>query len=109
LFAISHISQFFGNGMSLMDTLAVIVNGLAFALLYGAVRLRINNIWPLIIIHTTWDMFFVLAGFAGPNAVRGLADIPLPAFLVLWVVEIAATFYLMNKPVTATIDGKPVG
>ena len=109
LFGISHISQFFGNGMSLMDTLAVIVNGLAFALLYGAVRLRINNIWPLIIIHTTWDAFFVLAGVAGPNAVRGLADIPLPVFLALWIIEIAATFYLMNKPVVATIDGQPVG
>jgi membrane protease YdiL (CAAX protease family) len=109
LFGISHISQFFGGGMGLADTLAVIVNAVVFALLYGAVRLRINNIWPLIIVHTTWDMFFVLAGVAGPNAVRGLSDIPLPAFLVLWVVEIAATVYLMNKPLAATIDGKPVG
>lgn len=108
LFGISHISQFFGGGMGLADTLAVIINALVFALLYGAVRLRINNIWPLIIIHATWDMFYVLAGVAGPNAVRGLSDIPLPAFLVLWVVEIVATVYLMNKPIAATIDGKPV-
>jgi hypothetical protein len=32
----------------------------------------------------------------------------LPAFLVLWVVEIVSTVYLMNKPISATIDGKPV-
>jgi len=109
LFGISHISQFFGGGQSLANTLAIIVNALVFALLYGAVRLRINNIWPLIIVHTTWDLFFVLAGVAGPNAVRGLADIPLPAFFALWAVEIVATFYLMSKPVVATIDGEPVG
>lgn len=109
LFGISHISQFFGNDRGLADTLAIIVNALVFALLYGAVRLRINNIWPLIIVHTIWDAFFVLAGVAGPNAVRGLSDIPLPAFLVLWVIEIVAMVYLMNKPVTATIDGKVVG
>jgi len=109
LFSISHISQFFGNDRGMADTLAIIVNALVFALMYGAVRLRINNIWPLIIVHTTWDLFFVLAGVAGPNAVRGLSDIPLQSYLVLWVVEIVATFYLMAKPVTATIDGEPVG
>lgn len=109
LFGISHISQFFGGGLGLADTLAVITNALVFAVLYGAVRLRINNIWPLIIVHTIWDLFFVLAGVAGPNAVRGLSDIPLPAYLVLWTVEIVATVYLMNKPLAATIEGRPVG
>ena len=109
LFGLSHISQFFGSGMGLMDTLAVVINALVFAGLYGAVRLRVNNIWPLIIIHMTWVLFFVIAGLAGPNAVRGLSDVPLPAFLVLWIVEIVTALYLMNRPVAATIDGKPVG
>ncbi len=108
LFGVSHISQFFGSGMGLMDTLAVIINALVFAVLYGAVRLRVNNIWPLIAIHATWDFFYVLAGFASPNAVRGLSDIPLSAFLVLWVVEVVTAVYLMNKPIAATINGKPV-
>ncbi len=109
LFGVSHISQFFGSGMGIKDNLTVIANALVFAVLYGAVRLRINNIWPLIIIHMTWDVFFVLAGVAGPNAVRGLSDVPLPAFLILWIVEIVTAVYLMNKPIAATIDGKPVG
>jgi membrane protease YdiL (CAAX protease family) len=108
LFGFSHVSQVFGSGMGLSEILVIITNGIAFAILYGAVRLRINNIWPLIMIHTIWDLFFVLSGVAGPNAVRGLDDIPLPAFLVLWVVEIVSTVYLMNKPISATIDGKPV-
>lgn len=109
LFGVSHISQFFGSGMGFKDNLAVITNALVFAVLYGTVRLRVNNIWPLIVIHATWDVFYVLAGLAGPNAVRGLSDVPLPAYLILWVVEIATAVYLMNKPIAATIDGKAVG
>jgi len=54
-------------------------------------------------------LFFGLSGFAGPNAIYGLADIPLSFFLILWVLSLGAAVYIMNRPLAATIDGKPVG
>lgn len=107
LFGISHISNFFGNGMGVTENLVQMTNSMFFAICYGAVRLRINNIWPLIIIHTIFDWFFVLAGVHGPNAVRNLADVPLPAYLVWWTLEVVAAVYLMKKSTTVTIDGQP--
>lgn len=108
LFGLSHISNLFGNEMALTANLFQIINATTTHILVAAVRLRINNIWPLIIMHTLFDLFFVLAGVAGTNATRTLADIPLPAYLALWVVEIATAVYLMQKPSVVTIDGKPV-
>ena len=110
LFGLSHISNLFGSGMALTANLFQIINATMTHILVAAVRLRINNIWPLIIMHTFFDLFFVLAGVsAGPNATRTLADVPLPAYLALWVVEIGTAVYLMRKPSVVMIDGKPVG
>jgi len=109
LFGVSHITQFLGNDMALQDNLAQMANALIFGILYGAVRLRINNIWPLIILHALNDFFFGIAGFGGPNAIHMLADITLPFFIILWSLSLAASVYFMNRPLTATIDGKPVG
>lgn len=109
LFGLSHLSSLFGSGMDITANLYQIILATMTAILVAAVRLRTNNIWPLIITHTLFDLFFVLAGLAGTNATRTLADVPLPAYVALWVVEIATAVYLMSKPVVATIDGKPVG
>ncbi len=109
LFGASHITQFLGNNMALQDNVAQMVNALMFGILYGAVRLRINNIWPLIILHALNDFFYGIAGFGGPNAIYTLADIPLSYYIILWTLSLAASIYFMNKPLTATIDGKPVG
>ena len=108
LFGLSHLSSLFGSGMEMTANLFQIITATMTAILVASVRLRINNIWPLIITHTVFDLFFVLAGVAGPNATRTLADVPLPAYIALWAVEIATAVYLMNKPLTATIDGKPI-
>jgi hypothetical protein len=108
LFGLSHLSSLFGSGMEMTANLYQITTATMTAILVAAVRLRINNIWPLIITHTLFDLFFVLAGVHGPNATRTLADVPLPAYIALWAVEIVAAVYLMNKPPTATIDGKPI-
>lgn len=109
LFAISHITQFLGNDMPLQDNLAQMANALIFGILYGAVRLRINNIWPLVITHALNDFFYGIAGFGGPNAIRTLGEIPLSFYLILWPLSLAASVYFMNKSLAATIDGKPVG
>jgi membrane protease YdiL (CAAX protease family) len=106
---VGHIVQFLGSHMALQDNLVQIAHALIGGILVGAVRLRVNNIWPLIILHTLEDLFFGLSGFAGPNAIYGLADIPVSFFLILWTLSLVATVYIMNKPLAATVDGQPVG
>ncbi len=108
LFGLSHLSSLFGSGMDITANLYQIILATMTAILVAAVRLHTNNIWPLIITHTLFDLFFVLAGLAGTNATRTLADVPLPAYIALWTVEIVTAVYLMRKPIVATINGKPV-
>jgi len=107
LFGAAHVVQSLGGLMSLGDNLLQMTDAMIFGILYGAVRLRINNIWPLIILHTLGDLFYVTSGLL--DGVYQMSDVPLAANLVVWVVSIAAAIYLMRKPVAATIDGKPVG
>ena len=105
-FAAAHVVQSLGGLMTLQDNLVQIVEALIFGILYGAVRLRINNIWPLIMIHALGDLFWVTAGLLD-GAIQ-MSDIPLSLYLILWVPSIVAAVYLMNKPIAATIDGKPM-
>jgi len=106
-FAAAHFTQSLGGLMTLQDNLVQITDALIFGILYGAVRLRINNIWPLIIIHALGDLFWVTAGLL--DGVFQMSDIPLWHYLIVWVPSIVAAVYLMNKPIAATIDGKSVG
>lgn len=108
LFGAQHIVQSLGNGMALQDNLVQISDALMIGILYGAVRLRINNIWPLVITHTLNNTFFSLAGFAPPTPVHSLAEIPLWLYLVRWVPSLVAVIYIMRKPIAATINGKIV-
>ena len=107
IFGFAHIVNSLGGGMSLGDNLVQIANAFFYGLMLGAVRLRINNIWPLIVLHTLIDLFWVTAGL--PDGVITLAEIPLSEYLIEWVPSILAAVYLMRKPIAATIDGKPVG
>jgi len=106
VFALAHITNLLDGGMSLEDNLVQMALALSLGILYGAVRLRINSIWPLIITHTIWDLFWTTSGLG--DGVYVLSDIPLSLNLVVWVPSIIAAVYLMRKPVVATIDGKPV-
>ncbi len=110
LFGAGHITQFLFLGMSLNANLMQITDSMLFGLLYGAVRLRVNNIWPLIILHMLADVF---AGFAGvfgvPNAL-GLDAVPTTVWIVRWALMLIPGIYLiLRKPATATIDGQAVG
>ena len=107
LFAAAHSVQSLGGLMTLQDNLVQITEALIFGILYGAVRLRINNIWPLIIIHALGDLFWVTAGLL--DGVFQMSDIPLSHYLIIWVPSIVAAVYLMKKPFAATIDGRSVG
>jgi membrane protease YdiL (CAAX protease family) len=106
LFGAAHLVQSLGGLMTLEDNLLQITEAVTFGLLYGAVRLRINNLWPLIIIHALEDLFFVTSGLL--DGVYVMTDIPLPIFLIKFVTSIVVAIYLMRKPTAATIDGKPV-
>lgn len=107
LFGAAHSVQSLGGGMALQENLIQIINAFIYGVFYGAVRLRINNIWPLIILHMLWDLFWVTSGL--PDGVYLLSEIPLSFYLSVWVPSIVAAIYLINKPIAATIDGQPVG
>jgi len=107
LFAAAHFTQSLGGLMTLGDNLLQITDALIYGILYGAVRLRVNNIWPLIVLHALGDLFYTTSGLL--DGVYQMSDIPLSVYLMVWIVSIATAVYLMNKPIAATIDGKPVG
>lgn len=107
LFGGAHIVQSFGVGMTMQDNIVQMANAFLGGIFYSAVRLRINNLWPLIIIHTLVDYFWIIAGFT--TGVHDLSEIPLSLYLAKWAVEIITAVYLMRQPATATIDGQPVG
>jgi membrane protease YdiL (CAAX protease family) len=107
LFGAAHFVQSLGGLMTLQDNLMQIAEAVIFGILYGAVRLRINNIWPLIILHAYGDLFYATSGLLDGAYVMG--DIPVPYFLIMWVTELIAVVYIMRKPLAATINGVPVG
>lgn len=106
LFGSAHIVQSLGGGMPLQENLVQILNAFIGGLLYGAVRLRINNLWPLVVIHTLIDLFWVTSGLA--TGAYTLSEIPVGLYLLTWVPSVLAAFLIMRKPLTATIDGNPI-
>lgn len=107
IFASAHIVQSLGGEMPLQENLSQVANGFITGLLYGAVRLRINNIWPLIFIHALKDLFWLTAGlYEGVVTLSGYLTV---APFLVWLPSIVAAVYIMRQPLTATIDGKPVG
>lgn len=65
--------------------------------------------WPLIVIHMLFDFFAAISGVFGPAAIHTLGDIPWLMWVLVWAPSLVTAFYLIRKPATATIDGKPVG
>jgi membrane protease YdiL (CAAX protease family) len=109
LFGVSHITQSLFLGMPFSDNMLQIVNAVMFGILYAGVRLRINNIWPLIIIHMLYDTFYGLTGMFGvPNA-TGFSGIPAAYFAITWMLALIPGIYFVMRPAAATIDGKAVG
>jgi hypothetical protein len=110
LFGVSHITQSVFLGMPLGDNLLQIVDATLFGILYGAVRLRVNNIWPLIVLHMLGNTFAGLAGVFGVPDAIGFGGVPAAFWIIRWALELIPAAYLMlRKPATATIDGQAVG
>ena len=106
LFGSAHIVQSLGGGMSLPENMVQILNAFIGGVLYGAVRLRINNLWPLIVFHTLEDLFWVTSGLS--TGAYALSDIPVGLYLLTWIPSLVAAYFIMRKPLTATIDGNPI-
>jgi len=104
LFAAAHFAQSIGGNMGIAENLTQVANAFFGGVLYCAVRLRINSLWPLILLHTIYDLFYLLGGLF--DGVFTLSDIPTIAYVIVWVVSIVATVYLMRKPSVVTIEAK---
>ncbi len=69
LFGLSHLDNLFLPGADELGVAYQIFEAALVGILFGAVRLRMNTIWPVMIIHATYDVMLVLAfGHAFPVA-----------------------------------------
>lgn len=83
LFGLSHIDNLFLPGSELGVAYQVLEAGL-MGVLFGAVRLRVNAIWPVMVVHALYDFILVLAyGHAVP------VQPTIPGFTVVTVVNLA--------------------
>jgi len=83
LFGLSHLDNLFLPGADELGVAYQIFEAALVGILFAAVRLRMNTIWPVMIVHATYDLTLVLAfGHAFPVAPT------LPGFLVATVVNL---------------------
>ena len=96
LFGLSHLDNFFLPGADELGVAYQIFEAALVGVLFGAVRLRMNAIWPVMIVHATYDLILVLAfGHAFPVAPT------VPGFLVATVVNLglaAVGLFLLRAP-----------
>jgi len=108
LFGLGHVTQL-AQGMPLGDNLLQIVNSTLTGFMYASVRLRVNNIWPLIILHMLGDLFSSLTGVFGVPAALGFVGVPWYLWLTRWAVLVIPGIYFVTRtPTAATIDGQVV-
>ena len=83
LFGLSHIDNLFLPGADELGVAYQIFEAALVGILFGAVRLRMNTIWPVMAVHATYDFMLILAfGHAFPVAPT------LPGFAVDTVVNV---------------------
>jgi membrane protease YdiL (CAAX protease family) len=83
LFGFSHLDNLFLPGADELGVAYQIFEAALVGILFGAVRLRMNTIWPVMAVHATYDLMLVLAfGHAFPVAPT------LPGFIVDTVVNL---------------------
>lgn len=66
LFSVGHFSNLFFEDFSAVEMARQLLSTFGFAVLYGGVFLKTDNIWPLIVLHTVHDYAFLTSGTAGP-------------------------------------------
>jgi membrane protease YdiL (CAAX protease family) len=72
LFSIGHLTNLLFEDFGVLEMAEVLMATFGFAVLYAALFIRTANIWPLIVLHTLHDYFFVTSGTAGPFVVEPL-------------------------------------
>ncbi len=84
LFGFSHLDNLFLPGADELGVAYQIFEAALVGVLFGAVRLRMNTIWPVMAVHTTYNLMLVLAfGHAFPVAPT------VPGFVVDTVVNLS--------------------
>ena len=95
LFGLSHLDNLFLPGADELGVAYQIFEAALVGILFGAVRLRMNTIWPVMIVHAIYDLMLVLAfGHAYPVAPT------LPGFVVATIVNLglAAIGFVLLRP-----------
>jgi membrane protease YdiL (CAAX protease family) len=95
LFGLSHLDNLFLPGADELGVTYQIFEAALVGILFGAVRLRMNTIWPVMIVHAIYDLTLVLAfGHAYPVAPT------LPGFVVATIVNLglAAIGFVLLPP-----------
>ncbi len=83
LFGLSHLDNLFLPRADELGVAYQILEASLVGILFGAVRLRMNSIWPVMVVHATYNFLLVLAfGHAFPVAPT------VPGFLVATVVNL---------------------
>jgi len=83
LFGLGHLDNLFLPGADELGVAYQIFEAALVGILFGAVRLRMNTIWPVLIVHAIYDLMLVLAfGHAFPVAPTA------PGFLVATIVNL---------------------
>jgi uncharacterized protein len=99
LFGLSHADNFFLPGSDPAGVWYQIFEAILIGVVFGAVRLRLNTIWPGLAVHAIYDFMLVLAfGHALPVAPT------LPGFLVDTVVNLCLALIALTQARPAPSD-----
>jgi membrane protease YdiL (CAAX protease family) len=106
LFGFSHLDNLFLPGADEFGVAYQIFEAALVGILFGAVRLRMNTIWPVLAVHAAYDLMLVLAfGHAYPVAPT------LPGFVVDTVVNLGLAivgFALLRPQHTIAVERRQV-
>lgn len=104
LFGLSHLDNLFLPGADELGVAYQIFEAALVGVLFAAVRLRMNTIWPVMIVHGAYDLMLVLAfGHAFPVAPT------MPGFLVATVVNLCLAgigFFLVRSQPSSVVLGR---
>ena len=94
LFGVGHFTNLFFESFTPMEMITKLFLTISFAIFYGALYLRVRNIWPLIIIHMIWDYSFLISGTAGPFTVTSFPPI---IHFIIGVISIIYAIIIARK------------
>lgn len=94
LFSVGHLTNLFFADHDFLKMTEVLIATFGFAVLYGAIFIRTQNILPLILLHTIHDYSLITSGTAGPFVVEPLA---IPISIGLAIFNIVYGVYIVMR------------